>query len=169
MPFSKPYPELRAFIGDPSSLEEMVQDASRVVEREIGKQKGFVGVTLRGSFRLAQTLAPHYVERMIAQFFEPVLGALTPFFHAALDRDVRLEAHFSENAPAVVEALLEITDAYSAQDRDGPLKSAYKRLRPRLSERMQPSMGPLGALVDRHLASAWQPGVSPLQAGSRPA
>jgi len=104
MRFSKPYPALRAFIGDPSSLDEMVQVARRVVEQEIGKQKGFVGVTLRGSFSLARAVAPRYVEGMITDVFEPVLDALTPFFHAAVDRDVQLETHFGEQAPAVAEA-----------------------------------------------------------------
>jgi hypothetical protein len=146
---------LRDFVLDRNDL---IKQAVAATEKVVARQHGAYGFAVRTAYKMARGLAPNMIEGLVDGLLEDFLDALTPFYHEALERNVRVDHYIVSQKERVAEAIFSVTDSREQHERPGALKSGYRSLRPRALARMEDACPELGALVHNNIPREFRPG-----------
>lgn len=146
-----PYPHLRDFVYDEQTRQDLIQQSVLAANEVIGSQRGALGLTVRAAYRMARGLAPRQIETIVDSLLDDFLDVLTPFFHEALDKGEDVEEYIAAQRERVAERVFEITDERASTEKEGPLLSGYRRLRPTTFSRLVDSIPRMARLVKENL------------------
>lgn len=140
-------------LAAPERRRAVVDDGVRLIHAEVEKKGGISGFALKGAFKVVSAVShdfvPHVLDRLIPEFAQK----LEPFWEAR-EREASaqpMEQYLSNRAPAVANALLQITDARAARADKGPVRTAYEKLRSMAERHVEDAVPGIGRLLDRHM------------------
>ena len=142
---------LKDHLTKPGMREQVIKDASKVLDAEVSDKSGFSGVAVKAGFKVVRGLQPDFVPKAIDALLDDFVAQIEPFYNdwKAGGRGT-LKEHFVANGPAVAHALLQITDARAAKNPHKTLVKTYEKLRPKAKEHVVAAMPRVGLLIERH-------------------
>lgn len=136
----------------PPKRQEVIRDASQVLEAEVRDKKGVTGLAVKGTFKIVRGFRPNFVPQAIDDLLDDFMHKVEPFWAAWKENDEgkTCQQYFVAHGQEVADALLSITDERAKHSRHKTLVKAYGKLRPKGKEHVVQSMPRVGTLIERH-------------------
>lgn len=141
---------LNDVLSDEAKRAAIVEDVCRLVDDEVGKQKGIGGVAVKAGYRLVQGVKPGFVRRVVESLLPEFAAALEPFRARAVAEGQPVQRYFAANAPEVAEALLAVTDGRARSSEHGSVKGAYGKLRGSARKNVERAVPGLGGIIESY-------------------
>lgn len=141
---------LNDVLNDETKRSAIIDDVCRLVENEVGKQKGLGGVAVKAGYKLVQGVKPGFVRRVVQTLLPEFATALAPFQEQAVAAGQSASDYFRAHATEVAEALLAVTDARAEGSSHGSVKGTYGKLRGSARKNVESAIPGLGQIVDQY-------------------
>ena len=141
---------LNDVLNDDAKRSAIIDDVCRLIEDEVGKQKGLGGVAVKAGYRLVQGVKPGFVRNVVQTLLPEFATALTPFQERAAAAGQSPSDYFRAHASEVAEALLAVTDARAEGSKHGSVKGSYGKLRGSARKNVVSAVPGLGRIVDHY-------------------
>lgn len=141
---------LRERLGTPPKRAEVVDDALRTLDDEVGSKSGLTGIAIKGAYAVVKGVKPGFVREVVDHLLDDFLDALDSLYQEAISQGVTPGAHLEKHAGRAADALLAITDARAKNAQRGAIRKAYDQLRPTAKKHVEAAAPRLGKLLDRH-------------------
>ncbi|MEM8607282.1 MAG: hypothetical protein AAGF92_09255 [Myxococcota bacterium] len=141
---------LNDVLSDDAKRSAIIEDVCRLVENEVGKQKGLGGVAVKAGYKLVQGVKPGFVRNVVQTLLPEFANALTPFQEQAAAAGQSASDYFRSHSSEVAEALLVVTDARADGSSHGSVKGTYGKLRGSARKNVEAAVPGLGQIVDRY-------------------
>ena len=144
---------LRELLEDDAKRQELIRDATQILDAEVASKRGLSGVAVKGAFKVVRGLSPGFIPRAIDGLLDDFIGQLDPFYtdYVAAGSPGTFGQYLSGRSAAVADALLSTTDARAQNSDHNLLRSTYGKLRPRGQQHVQDAMPRVARMVDRHM------------------
>ncbi len=142
--------KLTDVLNDEANRASITEDVVRLVEAEVGKQRGIGGVAVKAGYKLVQGVKPGFVRNVVRTLLPEFAAALDPLREKAAARGQSVSAYFDANQGEVAEALLAVTDARAQRSEHGSVKTAYGKLRGSARKNVESAVPGLGAIVEKY-------------------
>jgi hypothetical protein len=137
-------------IRDPARKARVVAACAHLVEDEVARKPGLVGVAVRTGFKTVQALNARFVPRAVEVLLPEFAPAIDPHFaQARASGDV--PRWFASHAGEVADSLLAVTDARAARADHGVLVKVYRSLRGRARDHVIEAVPGLARIVVEHV------------------
>ena len=140
---------LRQAIADRTRRPLIATDAVRSAEVAIRSRRGIAGVVVAAGFETIQRVRPGFLVRQVEEMLPAMADALDPFWSKGRAHGDGV-AFLTEQAPAVAEALLRVTDAQAEASGDRVALAVYERLRPHGPKRIVEHIRHIAWFMVRH-------------------
>ena len=141
---------LNDVLSDEAKRASIVEEVCRLVDGEVGKQKGIGGVAVKAGYRLVQGVKPGFVRRVVESLLPEFAAALEPIREKALAQGQSVSAYFDANSTEVAEALLAVTDSRAEGSEHGSVKGAYGKLRGSARKNVESAVPGLGRIIESY-------------------
>ncbi len=141
---------LNDVLSDEAKRAAIVEDVCRLVDDEVGKQKGIGGVAVKAGYRLVQGVKPGFVRRVVESLLPEFAAALEPIRARAIAEGQTVNGYFTAHAPEVAEALLAVTDGRARGSEHGSVKGAYGKLRGSARKNVERAVPGLGRIIESY-------------------
>lgn len=141
---------LREQVNVDNKRSEVIDDAVKVLDQEVGDKSGVSGMVIKGAYKALQGIRPGFVRQVVDHLLDDFLDALNPIYQEALTQGQRPGGHLESNSGRVADALLTITDRRAEKAERAAIKKTYEKLRPSAKKHVEAAAPRLGALLDRH-------------------
>jgi hypothetical protein len=142
---------LNDVLNDEAKRASIIEDVCRLVDDEVGKQKGLGGVAVKAGYKLVQGVKPGFVRRVVENLLPDFAVALEPFHKQALSQGQPVGSYFATHQQEVAEALLAVTDARAGSSEHGSVKGAYGKLRGSARKNVQSAVPGLGEIIENYV------------------
>ncbi len=142
--------KLTDVLNDEATRASIIEDAVRLVDGEVGKQRGLSGVAVKAGYKLVQGVKPGFVRNVVEALLPEFASALEPISEQARSQGQPVSTYFQAHAPEIAEALLAITDGRAQRSEHGAVKGAYSKLRGSARKNVESAVPGLGAIVERY-------------------
>ena len=142
--------DLNDVLNDEAKRASIIEDVCRLVDDEVGKQKGLGGVAVKAGYKLVQGVKPGFVRRVVETLLPEFAAALEPIRQQALSQGQTVGSYFNTHQQEVAEALLAVTDARAGSSEHGSVKGAYGRLRGSARRNVQSAVPGLGEIIEKY-------------------
>lgn len=120
----------------PETRPRVVRACAELIAAEVDRKSGLSGIAIKGAYRLVQAVRPSMITDVVDRLLPEFAGAMDPFYAESVGRAESrgqplahvFPAHLGDQAPAVAEALLAVTDR-RAEGASGPVLKTYRKLR----------------------------------------
>lgn len=147
--------DLKSVLTDPSRRQQVVRDAEQLLNDEVDRKSGLVGLAVKGGFKAVKGFRPGIIPDTINGLLDDFATRLDPFYQAHLTSGGKsLVDAFSARKAEIADALLAITDERAKVTRHGTLKKAYEALRPQGKKHVEEAIPGVARLVDKHARTA---------------
>ncbi len=146
-------PTLKELAAEGDKRGEVVEDACKVLDLEVGDKSGMSGIAIKGAYKLVKGVKPGFIPEVVDHLLDDFLDALDPLYQEAKDKDVKPGAHLRANGSRVADALLAITDKRAETAKRAMIKKTYMKLRPTAKKHVEAAAPRLGEMLDRHMAA----------------
>ena len=137
-------------LNDEAKRASITEGVCRLVDEEVGKQRGLSGVAVKTGYKLVQGVKPGFVRDVVRVLLPEFAAALEPFREQAVTQGQSVGAYFSAHRQEVAEALLAVTDARVQSSEHGSIKGAYRKLRGSALKNVQSAVPGLGRIIEDH-------------------
>ncbi len=141
---------LNDVLSDEAKRASIVEEVCRLVDGEVGKQKGIGGVAVKAGYRLVQGVKPGFVRRVVESLLPEFAAAIEPIREKALAQGQSVSAYFDANSTEVAEALLAVTDSRAEGSEHGSVKGAYGKLRGSARKNVESAVPGLGRIIESY-------------------
>lgn len=142
--------KLTDVLNDEATRASIIEDVVRLVDGEVGKQRGLSGVAVKAGYKLVQGVKPGFVRNVVEALLPEFAAALEPISEQARSQGQSVSSYFQAHAPEIAEALLAITDGRAQRSEHGSVKGAYSKLRGSARKNVELAVPGLGAIVERY-------------------
>ena len=142
---------LNDVLSDEARRASVIEDVCRLVDDEVGKQKGLSGVAVKAGYKLVQGVKPGFVRNVVQRLLPDFATALDPYVDKAQAAGQSCGDFFSSNTPEIAEALLAVTDGRVEGSDHGSVKGAYGKLRGSARKNVEAAVPGLGQIIDSYL------------------
>ena len=144
---------LSELVLNPERRQSVVSDAHNLVESEVKSKGGLSGMAIRTGYAAVNKVKPTLVRDAIDGLLDTFVGKLEPFYSQWVDggKTGTFETFLSNQTSNVANALLQVTDERADKISSGPVKSAYKKLRPLGQKNVEQAIPGLGKVLDKYL------------------
>lgn len=137
-------------LNDDATRAAIIDDVVRLVDDEVGKQRGLSGVAVKTGYKVVQGIKPGFVKSVVEHLLPDFAAALEPMCDQALSQGQSVSAYFRANSSQIAEALLAVTDARAQRSEHGSVKGAYGKLRGSARKNVEGAVPGLGAIVEKY-------------------
>ncbi|MDH4281197.1 MAG: hypothetical protein OEV36_00960 [Myxococcales bacterium] len=137
-------------LNDEAKRASIIEDVCRLVDDEVGKQRGISGVAVKAGYKLVQGVKPGFVRNVVQALLPEFAAALEPIRREAVDRGQSVSGYFSAHVGQVAEALLTVTDGRAQRSEHGSIKNAYRKLRGSARKNVESAIPGLGRIVEKY-------------------
>ena len=137
-------------LNDEAKQASIIEDVCRLVDDEVGKQRGISGVAVKAGYRLVQGVKPGFVRKVVQALLPEFAAALEPFREQAVAQGQAVGDYFRANTAQVAEALLAVTDGRVQSSDHGAVKGAYGKLRGSARKNVESAVPGLGQIVEKY-------------------
>lgn len=134
----------------------VVDDCVQLLDDEVAAQSGLKGLTVKGAYKVVQSLSPGFVRSVVDGLLDDFVGRLEPYYEAYEKNPegaATFGAYVSKNSGPVADSLLGVTDDRAKRTKHTTVKKLYEKLRPNAKTQVETSVPKLGRLIDNHLAA----------------
>ena len=142
--------KLTEVLNDEATRAAIVEDVVRLVDGEVGKQRGISGVAVKAGYKLVQGVKPGFVRNVVEALLPEFATALEPIREQALSQGQSVSSYFQAHTPQIAEALLAVTDRKAQRSEHGSVKGAYSKLRGSARKNVESAVPGLGAIIERY-------------------
>jgi hypothetical protein len=142
---------------NPDHRQAVVADCVALVDEEVRKKKGVVGLMIGGGYKVVRSLdGGKMVPKLVFDLLPEFAAAFEPFHADFRSRETpKTFVEFaSPKAADLAEALLAITDGKAKHAKNAVLKKVYENLRPTAKRNIEEAMPGICRVVDKHAAKA---------------
>ena len=141
---------LNDVLTDEAQRASIIEDVCRLVDDEVGKQKGLSGMAVKAGYKLVQGVKPGFVRRVVESLMPEFAAALEPIREKAVSQGQSVSSFFSTNSEEVAEALLAVTDGRAQSSDHGSVKGAYGKLRGSARKKVESAVPGLGRIIEKY-------------------
>lgn len=141
---------LRERLGCGEKRQQVIDDACEVLDQEVKDKGGITGLAVKGAYAVVKGIRPGFIRQAVDHLLDEFLDALDPFLAKAASANQSPSAYVRQQAPAVADALLAITDQKAQRAESGLVRKTYDKLRPTASKHVEAAAPRLGALLEKH-------------------
>jgi hypothetical protein len=138
---------LRELASDPNKRKQLIDEALRAVDAEVGDKGGLSGMAIKAAYAVAKGVAPGILSKALNVMADDFLDALQPYYDQAQAKGVGLRDYLEPKKSEAANALLAITDARANAESGGALKSGYQKLRPTAQKHVEQAVPRLADLI----------------------
>ncbi len=139
----------------PEIRPQVVMDCVEILEQEVNKQRGPVGLLIKGSFKLIKGLGGNTINKLVDWLLDEFLEALDPFYEDysknGYSEKTTFSSYLQQRDEEAAEALLNVTDRRRRKAKNKVLIKAYDRLRPYALKAVTNAIPSVGKLVEKYL------------------
>jgi hypothetical protein len=144
---------LREQLGTGDKRRRVIDDASGVLDQEVGDKSGLMGIAIKGAYKVVKGIRPGFVREVIDALLDEFLDAVEPLYQDAVANKRPAGSGVRDNPSRVADALLAVTDRKSGKAKSQVVKSAYEKLRPSAKKQVEAACTRLAGLLERHAAA----------------
>ena len=137
-------------VSDEAKRASIIEDICRLVDDEVGKQRGISGVAVKAGYRLVQGVKPGFVRNVVKTLLPEFAAALEPIRAKAVAQGQSVSAYFDTHQTEVAEALLTVTDTRAQKSEHGSIKGAYGKLRGSARKNVESAVPHLGLIIEKY-------------------
>ncbi len=137
-------------LNDEAARASIIEDVVRLVDDEVGKQRGLSGVAVKAGYKVVQGIKPGFVKNVVELLLPEFAAALEPIGEKAVAQGQSVSAYFRAHPSEVADALLAVTDARAQRSEHGSVKGAYGKLRGSARKNVEGAVPGLGAIVEKY-------------------
>jgi len=141
---------LNDVLSDEAKQASIIEDVCRLVDDEVGKQRGLSGVAVKAGYKLVQGVKPGFVRNVVQALLPEFAAALEPIREQAVAQGQTVSGYFSAHTAEVAEALLAVTDGRAQSSEHGSVRGAYGKLRGSARKNVQSAVPGLGKIIEKH-------------------
>jgi len=141
---------LNDVLSDEAKRASIIEDVCRLVDDEVGKQRGLSGVAVKAGYKLVQGVKPGFVRNVVQALLPEFAAALEPIREQAVAQGQTVSGYFSAHTAEVAEALLAVTDGRAQSSEHGSVRGAYGKLRGSARKNVQSAVPGLGQIVEKY-------------------
>jgi hypothetical protein len=141
---------LNDVLSDEAKRASIIEDICRLVDDEVGKQRGLSGVAVKAGYKLVQGVKPGFVRNVVQALLPEFAAALEPIREQAVAQGQTVSGHFSAHTAEVAEALLAVTDGRAQSSEHSSVRGAYGKLRGSARKNVQSAVPGLGKIIEKH-------------------
>ena len=135
---------------DPDKRRAIVEDASSMLDQEVGDKSGFSGKAVKLAFRAVKGVSPGMIPMSIDALLDDFCVAMQPIWEDCEASGQTARPYFQSRSSDVANALLAITDTRAERSTQRILKSTYGKLRGQAVKHIEESMPRLADLIEKH-------------------
>lgn len=137
-------------LNDEAARASIIEDVVRLIDGEVGKQRGISGVAVKAGYKLVQGVKPGFVRNVVTALLPEFAAALDPIREQALSEGQSVSSYFDAHTAEIAEALLAVTDGRAQRSDHGSVKGAYGKLRGSARKNVEAAVPGLGAIVEQY-------------------
>ena len=141
---------LNDVLSDEAKRASIIEDVCRLVDDEVGKQRGLSGVAIKAGYKLVQGVKPGFVRNVVQALLPEFAAALEPIREQAVAQGQTVSGYFSAHTAEVAEALLAVTDGRAQSSEHGSVRGAYGKLRGSARKNVQSAVPGLGKIIEKY-------------------
>jgi len=141
---------LNDVLSDEVKRASIIEDVCRLVDDEVGKQRGLSGVAVKAGYKLVQGVKPGFVRNVVQALLPEFAVALEPIREQAVAQGQTVSGYFSAHTAEVAEALLAVTDGRAQSSEHGSVRGAYGKLRGSARKNVQSAVPGLGRIIEKY-------------------
>ena len=141
---------LNDVLNDDATRVSIIEDVCRLIDGEVGKQRGISGVAVKAGYKLVQGVKPGFVRNVVETLLPEFARALEPIRQEALAQGQTVSSYFNAHTEEIAEALLEVTDARAEGSSHGSVKGAYGKLRGSARKNVERAVPGLGRIIEQY-------------------
>ncbi len=135
-------------LNDEAKRASIIEDVVRLIDGEVGKQRGISGVAVKAGYKLVQGVKPGFVRNVVTALLPEFAAALDPIREQALAEGQPVSSYFQTHSQDIAEALLAVTDARAEKSDHGSVRGAYGRLRGSARKNVEAAVPGLGQIIE---------------------
>jgi hypothetical protein len=141
---------LNDVLSDEAKRASIIEDVCRLVDDEVGKQRGLSGVAVKGGYKLVQGVKPGFVRNVVQALLPEFAAAIEPLREQAVAQGQTVSSYFGAHTAEVAEALLAVTDGRAQSSEHGSVRGAYGKLRGSARKNVQSAVPGLGKIIEKY-------------------
>ena len=141
---------LNDVLNDEAKRASITEDVCRLVDDEVGKQRGIRGVAVKAGYKLIQGVKPGFVRKVVQALLPEFAAALEPIREQAVTQGQPVGSYFSAHTQEVAEALLAVTDGRAQSSEHRSVKGAYAKLRGSARSNVESAVPGLGKIIETY-------------------
>ncbi|MBW1761939.1 MAG: hypothetical protein JRG67_15645 [Deltaproteobacteria bacterium] len=141
---------LNDVLNDEAQRVSIIEDICRLVDDEVGKQRGISGVAVKAGYKLVQGVKPGFVRKVVQALLPEFAAALEPIREQAVAQGQPVGSYFSAHTNDVAEALLAVTDGRAQSSDHGSVRGAYRKLRGSARKNVESAVPGLGQIIEKY-------------------
>jgi len=142
---------LNDVLNDEAKRASIIEEVCRLVDDEVGKQRGISGIAVKAGYRLVQGVKPGFVRNVVQSLLPDFAAALQPILEQALTQGTAISSYFNAHTQEIAEALLAVTDSRAQSSEHGSVKGAYNKLRSSARKNVESAVPGLGRIIERYV------------------
>jgi hypothetical protein len=142
--------KLTDVLNDEAARASIIEDVVRLIDGEVGKQRGISGVAVKAGYKLVQGVKPGFVRNVVTALLPEFAAALDPIREQALSEGQSVSSYFNANTSDIAEALLAVTDGRAQRSDHGSVKGAYSKLRGSARKNVEAAVPGLGVIIEQY-------------------
>ncbi len=142
--------KLTDVLNDEAARASIIEDVVRLIDGEVGKQRGISGIAVKAGYKLVQGVKPGFVRNVVTALLPEFAAALDPIREQAQSEGQSVSSYFSAHTSEIAEALLAVTDGRAQRSDHGSVKGAYNKLRGSARKNVEAAVPGLGAIVEQY-------------------
>ena len=135
---------------NPDTRRAIVDDASAMLDPEVGDKSGLSGKAVKLAFRAVKGVSPGMIPMSIDALLDDFCVAMQPIWEECQASGQAARPYFQARSNDIANALLAITDARAERSTQRILKSTYSKLRGQAVKHISESMPRLADLIEKH-------------------
>jgi hypothetical protein len=141
---------LNDVLNDEVKRASIIEDVCRLVDDEVGQQRGISGVAVKAGYKLVQGVKPGFVRKVVELLLPDFTAALEPICVQAEAQGQPVGSYFNAHTNDVAEALLAVTDSRAQNSEHGSVKGAYRKLRGSARKNVESAVPGLGRIIETY-------------------
>lgn len=141
---------LNDVLNDEAKRASITEDVCRLVDEQVGNQRGISGVAVKAGYKLVQGVKPGFVRNVVEALLPEFAAALEPFREQAVSQGQPVASYFDAHSQEVAEALLAVTDGRAQASKHGSVKGAYGKLRGSARKNVERAVPGLGKIIETY-------------------
>ena len=145
---------LRESLGSGEKRVQVVDDACRVLDEEVGDKSGLGGLAVKAAYTVVKSIKPGFIRQAVDHLLDEFLDALDPFAEEAREKNIKPGTLILENRSRISDALLKVTDRRAHKAESGVVRKSYDKLRPAAQKHVEAAAPRLARLLDKYATTS---------------